>query len=47
MMNKIPTAIYYPKPLHLQNAFKKKLLINTFQDENYFNIKRMQSIKLK
>jgi len=22
MMNKIPTAIYYPKPLHLQNAFK-------------------------
>ncbi len=30
----------------LQNAFKKKLLINTFQDENYFNIKRMQSINL-
>ena len=31
----------------LQSAFKNKLLINTFEDENYFNIKRMQSIKLK
>ncbi len=30
----------------LQNAFKNKLLTNTFQNENYFNIKRMQSINL-
>jgi len=31
----------------LKNAFKNKLLINTFEDENFFNIKRMQSIDLK
>ncbi|MDA7574927.1 SDR family oxidoreductase [Candidatus Pelagibacter sp.] len=31
----------------LQQAFKNKLLKATFEDENYFNIKRMQSIKLK
>ena len=30
----------------LKNAFEKKLLINTFDDEMYFNIKRMNSIKL-
>tara|TARA_B100001059_G_scaffold134889_1_gene135169 strand:- start:320 stop:1297 length:978 start_codon:yes stop_codon:yes gene_type:complete len=30
----------------LQQAFKNKLLEKTFEDENYFNIKRMQSIKL-
>ena len=30
----------------LQNAFKNKLLTNTFNNENYFNIKRMQSINL-
>ena len=30
----------------LQQAFKNKLLKATFEDENYFNIKRMQSIKL-
>ena len=30
----------------LQNAFKKGLLPNSLTDEKYFNIKRMQSIKL-
>ena len=30
----------------LQDAFKNKLLTNTFNNENYFNIKRMQSINL-
>ena len=32
--------------LDLKNAFEKKLLPNSFEDEKYFNIKRMQSIKL-
>ena len=31
----------------LKDAFEKKLLINTFKDEFFFNIKRMNSIKLK
>jgi nucleoside-diphosphate-sugar epimerase len=31
----------------LKNAFEKKLLINTFNDEFFFNIKRMNSIKLQ
>ena len=31
----------------LKNAFEKKYLINTFNDEFFFNIKRMQSINLK
>ena len=31
----------------LKNAFEKKSLINTFNDEFFFNIKRMQSINLK
>jgi nucleoside-diphosphate-sugar epimerase len=31
----------------LKNAFEKKLLVNTFDDEFFFNIKRMNSIKLK
>ena len=31
----------------LKNAFETGLLIDTFNNENYFNIKRMQSIKLK
>ena len=31
----------------LKNAFEKKLLINTFEDEFFFNIKRMNSIKLQ
>ena len=31
----------------LIEAFDKKLLINTFDDEEYFNIKKMQSINLK
>ena len=26
---------------------EKKLLLNTFDDEKYFNLKRMQSIQLK
>ncbi len=30
----------------LKNAFEKNLLENSFDDEKYFNIKRMQSIKL-
>ena len=30
----------------LKVAFEKKLLPNSFKDERYFNIKRMQSIKL-
>ena len=30
----------------LKNAFEKKLIKNSFEDEKYFNIKRMQSIKL-
>ena len=32
--------------LDLKDAFEKKLLPNSFEDEKYFNIKRMQSIKL-
>jgi nucleoside-diphosphate-sugar epimerase len=31
----------------LETAFKKGLLPNSLTDEKYFNIKRMQSIKLK
>jgi nucleoside-diphosphate-sugar epimerase len=31
----------------LKNVFEKKLLINTFDNEFYFNIKRMNSIKLQ
>ena len=31
----------------LKNAFEKKLLTNTFDDELFFNIKRMNSIKLQ
>ncbi len=31
----------------LKNAFEKKLLLNTLDDERYFNLKKMQSIKLK
>ena len=31
----------------LKNAFEKKDLLNTFNDEFFFNIKRMQSINLK
>ena len=31
----------------LKNAFEKKLLTNTFNDEFFFNIKRMNSIKLQ
>jgi nucleoside-diphosphate-sugar epimerase len=31
----------------LIKAFENKLLINTFDNENYFNIKKMQSIKLQ
>ena len=30
----------------LKNAFETGSLIDTFNNENYFNIKRMQSIKL-
>ena len=30
----------------LEYVFKKKILKNTFDDENFFNIKRMQSINL-
>ncbi len=31
----------------LKNAFEKKMLINTFTNDNFFNIKKMQSVKLK
>jgi len=30
----------------LKKAFEKKILLNTFEDEKYFNIKRMQSLEL-
>ena len=30
----------------LNIAFKNKILLNTFQNEDYFNIKKMQKIKL-
>ena len=33
--------------LDLKDAFDKKLLTNTFDNINYFNIKKMQSINLK
>ena len=33
--------------LDLKEAFEKKLLLNTFEDEMYFNIKRMNNLKLK
>ena len=33
--------------LDLKNAFEKKLLTNTFDDEFFFNIKRMNNINLK
>ena len=32
--------------MDLKEAFEKKLIINSFNDEKFFNIKRMQSIKL-
>ena len=31
----------------LKKAFENKELVNTFENEFYFNIKRMNSIKLK
>ena len=31
----------------LKFAFENKILNNTFENENYFNIKKMQNIKLK
>jgi len=37
----IKDAIY-----DLKNAFDKKILVNTFQNSNYFNIKKMQEINL-
>ena len=33
--------------LDLKNAFEKKLLTNTFKNELFFNIKRMNSLKLQ
>ena len=33
--------------LDLKNAFEKKLITNTFEDELFFNIKRMNSLKLQ
>jgi nucleoside-diphosphate-sugar epimerase len=33
--------------LNLKEAFEKKLLINTFDDEMFFNIKRMNSLELE
>ena len=33
--------------LDLKNAFKKKILVNTFEDELFFNIKKMNNINLK
>tara|TARA_B110000971_G_scaffold216158_1_gene250736 strand:- start:916 stop:1896 length:981 start_codon:yes stop_codon:yes gene_type:complete len=33
--------------LDLKNAFEKKILTNTFEDEFFFNIKRMNNINLK
>ena len=33
--------------LDLKNAFEKKLLVNTFNEELFFNIKRMNNINLK
>ena len=33
--------------LDLKKAFEKKLLINTFDNDNYFNIKKMQNINLR
>ena len=33
--------------LDLKNAFEKKLLTNTFSDEFFFNIKRMNNINLR
>ena len=33
--------------MDLKEAFEKKLIINSFEDEKYFNIKRMKSINLK
>tara|TARA_B110000483_G_C18167206_1_gene531798 strand:- start:980 stop:1960 length:981 start_codon:yes stop_codon:yes gene_type:complete len=33
--------------LDLKDAFKKKVLLNTFDDEMFFNIKRMNNISLK
>ncbi len=32
--------------MDLKKAFEKKLIINSFEDEKFFNIKRMQSIQL-
>ncbi len=33
--------------LDLKNVFEKKILVNTFHDEMFFNIKRMNNINLK
>ena len=33
--------------LDLKEAFEKKLLTNTFNDEFFFNIKRMNNINLR
>ena len=33
--------------LDLKKAFEEKLILNSFEDEKFFNIKRMQSLKLE
>ncbi len=33
--------------IELKNAFEKNLITNSFNNENYFNIKKMQSLKLE
>ena len=46
-LNFKPTYDIEDATLSLKNAFDKKILTNTFDNIDYFNIKKMQSINLK
>ena len=39
-------SIGIPSVNDLKEAFEKKIFINSLENENYFNIKKMQSINL-
>ena len=43
----VPQKTVKDAVLDLRTAFENELLQNSFDDENYFNIKKMQSINLK
>lgn len=47
VLNFIPKYSIEDAIIELCNAFKKRLLINTFDDDFYFNVKRLKNIQAK